>query len=395
MKILMINTVCGITSTGRICADIADLLEKQGHECKIAYGRGVVPEKCKKYTVKIGGRFNTPLHALASRVFDNTGFYSKGATKKFIKWAKEYNPDVIHLHNIHGYYINIKLLFEFLKEFKKPVVWTLHDCWSFTGHCPHYVFCGCEKWKTQCYSCPQKKEYPASLVFDNSKKNYALKKEMFCGVENLTIATPSKWLKSQVEQSFLKEYCVNVVNNGIDLELFKPIESDFKEKNNIENKKIVLGVANVWSDKKGIHDFVKLAHMLDDSYKIVLVGDLRGEQIPDNILHIHHTNSQSELSQIYTAADVFVNPTYEEVFGLVNVEALACGTPVITYNTGGSPEIVNDLSGRVVDCGDVDGLALAIKEFSATPDVCIENAKKFDKKERFIEYTDLYKELLK
>lgn len=394
MKILMINTVCGITSTGRICADIADLLEKQGHQCKIAYGRGVVPEKCKKYAVKIGGRFNTPLHALGSRIFDNTGFYSKGATKKFIKWAKEYNPDVIHLHNVHGYYINIKLLFEFLKEFKKPVVWTLHDCWAFTGHCSYYDSCQCEKWKTQCSKCPKKKEYPASILSDRSKKNYKLKNELFNGVESLTIVTPSKWLKEQVEQSFIKDCNVKVINNGIDLSMFNPSESDFRKNNGLEGKKIILGVANIWTERKGMNDFIEVSKRLDNNYKIVLVGNLYGQTVPEDIIHIKSTNDQKELAQIYTAADVFVNPTYEDNFPTTNIESLACGTPVITYNTGGSPESLNEFCGRVVERGDVDGLALAIKEFSATPDACIENAKKFDKKARFLEYTELYKELL-
>lgn len=395
MKILMINAVCGITSTGRICTDVADLLTEQGHECRIAYGRGKVPDKYLKYAVKIGSDIDTKIHGLSTRVFDNTGFCSVGATKRFIKWIKDYDPDIIHLHNIHGYYINIELLFGFLKEYNKPVLWTLHDCWAYTGHCAHYTFCGCDRWLDGCFACPQKKTYPASFVFDRSKLNYINKKRIFTGVNNLTVITPSQWLKGEVEKSFLKEYEVKAINNGIDLNIFKPFQSDFKSKYGINDKKIVLGVANVWSKRKGVVDIIQLSDKLDDSYKIVIVGDLRNEVVPEKILHIAHTNSPEELAQIYTAADVFVNPTYEDNFPTTNLESMACGTPVITYKTGGSPEAIDKNCGAVVECGNVDAIIAAIQDLMTNGNECINASLNYDKKLCFQQYINLYKEMLK
>lgn len=393
MKVLMINSVCGVTSTGRICADIADLLTENGHECKIAYARGIVPEKWQKYAVKIGMDMDVNIHAMSTRIFDNTGFGSKRATRKFLKWVEEYKPDVIHLHNLHGYYIHIGLLFDFLKKYNKPVVWTLHDCWTFTGHCPHYSFVQCDKWLTECYKCPLKGEYPASSVFDRSKKNYRQKKQFFNGVKNMTIVTPSQWLKEEVEKSFLKNYTVKVIHNGIDTEIFKPLQSDFKAKHGLEGKKIVLGVANVWTKRKGIDDFIRLAEHLPQSYKIVLVGDLRGENIPKSILHISHTDSQQELAEIYSVAEVFLNPTYEDTFPTTNLESLACGTPVLTYRTGGSPESLNACCGAVVPMGDTAALENQIFNIHYDREKCYEQGLSFERKTRFEDYVNLYKEL--
>lgn len=344
MKILMINVVCGIRSTGRICTDLADALSEQGHTVKIAYGREDVPDKYKKYAVRIGTDIDVKIHGIQSRIFDNTGFGSKRATHKFIEWVKEFDPDVIHLHNIHGYYINIELLFNYLAKANKRVIWTLHDCWAFTGHCPHFSYIKCDKWKTGCSKCPQKKEYPTSLLADNSKNNWIKKKALFTSVKDMTIVTPSQWLADLVKQSYLGKYPAIVIHNGIDTSVFKPTPSDFRKKNGLEDKKILLGVASAWSDKKGLSDFIKLSEELDEKYKIVLVG-LSEEQmktLPSNIIGITRTNSTKELAEIYTAADVFLNLTYEDNYPTVNLEAQACGTPVITYRTGGSVESVNN-----------------------------------------------------
>jgi len=344
MKILMINSVCGIRSTGRICTDLADALSEQGHTVKIAYGREDVPDKYKKYAVRIGTDTDVKIHGVQSRIFDNTGFGSKHATHKFIEWVKKFDPDVVHLHNIHGYYINIEILFNYLAESNKRVIWTLHDCWAFTGHCPHFSYIKCDKWKTGCSKCPQKKEYPTSLIADNSKNNWIKKKALFTSVKEMTIVTPSQWLADLVKQSYLGKYPVIVIHNGIDTSVFKPTPSDFRKKNGLEDKKIILGVASAWSDKKGLSDFIKLSEELDEKYKIVLVG-LSEEQmktLPSNIIGITRTNSTKELAEIYTAADVFLNLTYEDNYPTVNLEAQACGTPVITYRTGGSVESVNN-----------------------------------------------------
>lgn len=342
MKILMINSVCGRGSTGRICTDIAEMLEKEGHECKIAYGRESVPQKYQKYAVRIGNELGVNIHAGLSRIFDDCGFHSHFATKKFVRWVKEYNPDMIHLHNLHGYYLNLKILFDYLRTCGKKIIWTLHDCWAFTGHCSYFSFVGCDKWKRQCEHCVQKKTYPKSMLVDNSRRNFEKKKQLFTGIPNLTIVTPSKWLAGVVKESFLKDYPIKVIHNGIDLNVFKPTSSNFRERYNLENKKIILGVASVWDDRKGLKDFLKLSELIDDNTRIVLVGvnDKQIKLLPPKIIGIRRTNSTKELAEIYTAANVFFNPTYEDNYPTVNLEAQACGTPVITYNTGGSIESV-------------------------------------------------------
>lgn len=378
MKVLMINSVCGIRSTGRICTDIAQELENNGHECKIAYGREAVPARFEKYAVRIGSDFGVKLHAGLSRIFDKSGFYSRRATAKFIKWIKTYDPDIIHLHNLHGYYLNVETLFKYLKQANKPVVWTLHDCWTFTGHCPYFDMSGCEKWKTGCAHCPQKKQYPVSLVFDNSKKNYLRKKACFTDVDNLTIVSPSQWLKDLVGNSFLREYPVNVIANGVDIEVFKPTNGDFKSRYGLDGKTVILGVAGVWEERKGLNDFIRLAKILDDRYRIVLVGlsDAQLAELPENVIGIKRTNNVSELAEIYTAADVLFNPTYEDNYPTVNLEAQACGTPVITYTTGGSGESVP--TENVVPRGDLQSVIkllegnLPVKDVKNTKDFCDE-----------------------
>ena len=331
MKVLFINVTCGVGSTGRICTDIADMLISEGHECKIAYGRKTVPEKYKDIAYRIGSDFGVKVNGVKARLFDNEGFNARSATKKLIKWIKHYNPDVIHLHNLHGYYLNVKLLFDYLKTCGKKVVWTLHDCWSFTGHCTHFQVPHCDKWQTECGKCIRAKDYPKA-IFSHAKRNFKRKKQIFCGVPNLTIVTPSKWLAKLVKQSFLKEYPVQVINNGIDLTVFKPTASDFRKKYGLQNKKVILGVANVWEKRKGFDDFLELAKLISDDYRIVLVGvtDEQLKKLPPKVIGIKRTNSATELAQIYTAADVLFNPTYEDNYPTVNLEAQACGTPVIT-----------------------------------------------------------------
>lgn len=358
MKILLINSVCGIRSTGRICTDIAEELKKQGHEVKIAYGRENVPEQYRKYAVRIGSERSVRKNALSCRMFDNDGFAAKRATEKFLEWADAYSPDLLWLHNLHGYYINVELLFAWIKS--RPnmqVKWTLHDCWTFTGHCSHFTFVKCDQWRTHCQRCVQKRRYPASKLMGRCASNFDRKKAAFTGVARMTLITPSKWLANLVRESFLKDYAVEVRYNTVDPDVFKPTPSDFREKYRLEGKKIVLGVASVWDERKGLNDFIKLSEMLDDSYAIVLVGlsQKQMKKLPQTILGIRRTNSAKELAAIYTAADVFVNPTYEDNFPTVNLEAIACGTPVVTYNTGGSPEAVENKN-CVVDTGNIGEL---------------------------------------
>lgn len=391
MKVFQINSTCGFGSTGRIAVDILKELEKNGGEGVIAYGRNSAPQNVNSY--RIGSDLDVKIHGVLSRITDRQGFYSSSATKKLIEKIKDYNPDIIHLHNIHGYYLNVAILFEFLKEYNKPIVWTLHDCWAFTGHCAYFSFNGCEKWKTECNTCPLKKDYPTSLVMDNSNKNYKQKKELFTKPASITFVTPSNWLKDLTEKSFLGKYPVKVINNGIDLNKFKPTESDFREKNNLQDKFIILGVASVWEERKGLKDFIKLNEMLCENEKIVLVGldDNQLATLPQNIIGIKRTNSIEELAELYSAADVFVNPTYEDNYPTTNLEAISCGTPVVTYITGGSPESVFEGNGYSVPQGDINAIYNAIKKVDGckTPTNDF-----FDASKRYKEYVDLYKEIL-
>lgn len=394
MKVLQINSVCGIGSTGRIATDIHNILIEQGHESYIAYGRDL-PKNCEN-AIRIGSKIDNYTHVAKTRLLDKHGFGSIQATKEFINRIKDIDPDIIHLHNIHGYYINVEILFNYLKEANKPVVWTLHDCWSFTGHCSHFDYIGCNKWKTGCFNCPQKQEYPKSILINNSEQNFHRKSEAFTGVENLTIVTPSKWLAQLVNESFLNDYRIEIIHNGIDLEVFKPTKSSFREKYNLQNKFIILGVASTWTNRKGLEEFVKLSHELDKDEVIVLVGvtEKQINQIPQNIIGITRTNNVEELVDIYSSADVFVNPTLEEVLGMTNIEALACGTPVVTFDTGGSPECIDNNTGIVVEKENLKQLRKTIfniKENSFNESTLIERSRKlYNKNERYQEYLDLY-----
>lgn len=366
MKVLLVNVCCGTGSTGRICTDIATNLEKQGHDVRIAYGRDEVPDQYKRFAVRIGTDFDWKLHALQTRLFDTNGFCSNRATKTFLKWAEEFNPELIWLHNIHGYYINVEMLFSWIKKHPNiKVKWTLHDCWAFTGHCAYFTIAKCEQWKTKCVNCSQKNSYPKCIVYSNVERNYNRKKIAFTGVKNLTLITPSKWLADLTRKSFLKEYPVEVRYNTIDKNIFKPTSSDFRKKYGLENKYIVLGVANVWDERKGLQDFYKLAQMLDDNYAIVLVGlnDKQIADLPKKIKGIKRTNSVTELVAIYSAADIFVNTSKEETFGMTTAEADACGTKTIVYEGTACGELASANRSLVVK-QDINAVYKAITDKS-------------------------------
>lgn len=364
MKYLFINSVAGFGSTGRIAAEKCRELIKEGHECVLAFGRDKA--NCDDIrTVQIGSALDFKLHGLRTRLLDDHGFGSKAATRRFLKWAEDYDPDVIWLHNVHGYYIHIGLLFSWLKGSGKKIIWTLHDCWAFTGHCAYFDFVGCDKWKTGCRSCPQKGSYPASMGLDSSRSNYERKKSLFTGIPNVTLTVPSYWLEARVKQSFLKEYPVEVVYNTVNTEIFKPTPSDFRQKHGLEEKKIILGVASVWDARKGLKDFLALSELLDDRYKIVLIG-LSKEQIdalPESILGLPRTNSMQELAESYSAADVYVNPSTEETFGMTAMEARCCGTEAVVYENTACEEIVNQFGGIAVPRG-AEHLLAAIRKLT-------------------------------
>ncbi|THE09065.1 glycosyltransferase, partial [Bacillus timonensis] len=305
---------------------------------------------------------------------------------------------------IHGYYIHVGLLFKYLKSKNKPIVWTLHDCWPFTGHCVYFDFVNCPRWKTGCYECPQKSTYPSSLMLDKSNKNFFDKKEIFTGVKNMTIITPSKWLADLVKESFLGNYKVKVINNGIDLDLFKPTESIFRKKYKLENKFVILGVASPWSKRKGFESFIQLAKYLSEDERIVMVGltEKQIKHLPSNIIGINRTDSVQELAEIYSMADVFVNPTLEDNFPTTNLESLACGTPVITFNTGGSVEAIREeKTGYIVKKGDIKAVLKKVEKIKSDGKEfyfqnCVDRANGlYDKNVKYHEYIEYYNSLLK
>lgn len=396
MKILEINQV-NFGSTGHIMLQIADLATKKGHEVICSFYARRNKDKDKN-CIYIGNKISHNIHKKLYRKTGNNGCYSKISTWNFLRKVKKFDPDLIHIHNLHNCYINLPMLFDYIKKNNKKVVWTLHDCWSFTGQCPYFTAVGCEKWKTGCHDCEQINRYPSCSV-DRTDKMWKLKKEWFTGVQNLTIVTPSQWLADLVKQSFLKDYPVKVINNGIDLDVFKPTESDFRTKHNLEDKKIILGVASVWEVRKGLDVFIELSKRLDDRYKIVLVGtnDEVDKKLPEGIISIHRTSNQKELAELYTAADVFFIPTREDNFPTVNMESLACGTPVLTFNTGGSPEMVDEATGVVLmneDIASVEQAVISMCESGKySKEACTERAKQYDSGLKYNEYLSLFENI--
>ena len=394
MKVLQINTF-GNLSTGKIAVDIYRTLRARGNEGAVAFARNEVPGDVPSF--KIGNPLSVYTDGVLTRLTDKAGHYSKGATEKLIKQIKEYDPDIIHLHNLHGYYINVPMLFDYLKEADKPVVWTLHDCWAYTGHCCYYSMAGCDKWKlTGCTKCPQKKAYPASIFKDNSSKNFSEKNQMFHSVKNLHLVCVSKWLDNEFRASFLKDIPSRVIYNGIDTSVFKPSSGNFRIKYDVGDKRIVLGVASTWDTRKGLADFIGLSKILDERYKIVLVGlnDKQKASLPDNMIGIGRTDGPKELAEIYSASNVLFNASVEETFGLPNVESLACGTPVVAYNCTGIPETMTENDGYIVEPHDLKTVALKIGEICDAGKRIEVSSFRFPKDKTYEAYMKLYEEIV-
>ena len=350
MKIVHINTF-PYKATGMIMMNVHKALLKNGQQSYVVWGRGRKPENNNE--ISIEDNIGIKYHGVYRRLTDKTGFASKRATKALLSELDRIKPDIVHLHNIHGYYVNIEMLFSFLKNKSIKVVWTLHDCWSFTGHCAYFDAVGCEKWKVGCNNCPQKNTYPSSILLDNSSWNWNKKKDLFTGAD-ITLVTPSEWLKKLVKQSFLKDYPTIVINNGIDLSVFKPTTDEtyldnLRSKYGLDNRPIILGVASEWTKRKGLFDFVELSQTLLE-YQFVVVGltEKQIKSIPKTLKGIKRTNNVQELVGLYSLATIFFNPTYEDNYPTTNLEAIACGTPVFTYDTGGSPESIVNGFGKVI-----------------------------------------------
>lgn len=397
MKIALINTVAGTGSIGRITQSLYREIENNGDEAILIYGRGTCAADIHSY--KVGTVADFFWHVLRHFFTGMGGFFSTRRTRLLIEHLEREKPDLIHLHNIHGFYLDCEELFAYIKRAGIPVVWTLHDCWSFTGHCAYFDYAGCEKWKTGCYDCPQyRNAYPYSLFRDNTRNAYARKKHSFQNVDSLVIVTPCEWLKRKVQASYLSEYPVKVIYNGIDTNKFYP------EKSNMNTDRyILLGVANIWEKRKGLIYFEKLLKSLGEEYTGVLVGvnhsqcrKLRKE-FPENRLKlIQHTRDVDELRKLYNEATVFVNPTLEDNFPTTNLEAMACGLPVVAFDTGGCAEAVQGTNGVIVPKKDVTKLTEAVQMVCRRETAEREKKGKlkiFDNRKMLEEYTKLYQQL--
>lgn len=363
-KLIQINTVCN-GSTGNIMRQIQMAAQKEGYETLSFYGRrkGYSELPCERF----GSFFGFWFHVIWTTITDRQGLGSYFITKKMVRRLREEKPDIIHMHNIHGYYLNYPILFRYLREeFRGQIVWTFHDCWPITGHCPHFVIAGCDKWKQKCKKCPNKGVYPTSWFLDSSEYNFKIKKELFSGFDNMIITTPSQWMREQIEQSFLKDIKTEVVSNGIDLNIFYPRKNyNVIQKYAIPiDKKVILGVASIWEERKGFGTFIDLAKALGEKYVIILVG-LNKHQVTKmlpNMVGVRKTENREELAELYSRADVFLNPSQEESFSLVTIEAMACGTPVVALDSSAVKELVNKCNGIVLHEPDIEDYADAIKE---------------------------------
>lgn len=404
VKILRITSSLNTGAIGKTAEQLGQLVLKEGWESYCAFSRFGNPSSSQ--TIKVGGRLSIWFHVLIARLFDLCGYGSYFATKKLVKVIVQISPDLIHLHNIHSYDYNLNVLFNFLKGSNIPVVWTQHDCWAYTGHCPFYSMIDCNKWKTGCHACPQSHEYPKSWFFDGSRRNYKHKKKLFCSLQNVHIVAVSGWMKNELTNSFLSKYPIKLIYNGIDTSIFRPHQDkivEVRRKYGLGDKKLLIGVAAIWEPRKGIEDYIKLNKILSNDYQIVLVGisEKIKKHIPEKIKVIGRTESMEELALLYCTSTVSLNLSLEESFGKTTAEALACGIPCIVYDCTASPELVDEKTGIVVESGDVMGVWNAIKEISSwdlekTSELCRDRAcNLFSKDKNYKQYINLYKDILK
>lgn len=407
-RLVQINPVVRVsTSTGRIMQEIGELAMGNGWQSYIAYSRGrdgIRP--CRSELIPVGNRLSVLCHGVATRLFDRHGLASRLATIQFIRRLESIRPDIIHIHNIHGYFLDYRLLFSYLSRCSVPVVWTVHDCWLYTGHCYYYSYIGCDRWQTGCGHCPQRGEFPRSLWMDRSRRNFQDKRTAFTSVPpgRLTIVPVSRWIRDEMRKSFFRDYDFRVIHNGINIKVFdiSGPTGDVRRRYRLAGRHIILGVASIWSREKGFDDFISLARLLNDDEVIVLVGVKAGElrRLPSNVIGISRTENISQLAQLYSAADVFVNPTWQDNYPTVNMEAIACGTPVVTYRTGGSVEAVTDDTGFIVGQGDIGALLTAVRTVIMRgkdyyrPRCRAYALAHFNKEDRYADYLSLYDRLL-
>ncbi len=394
----MINTV-PTGSHGRLMDDLRRASEAAGFETMLAVGRGADGHD---RAVPIGTRRDVRLHGLLTRAFDAHGRGSRRATEAFVDALRLFRPDLLHMHNLHGYYLHIETLFRYIRESRVPTVWTLHDAWALTGHCSHYMRVGCDRWRTCCHGCPQKREYPASLWLDASRRNYQVKRSAYQHQPNLTVVSPAQWLFDALEASILRDARRVLIPNGIDLSLFSPARDEtMRARYGVApGQAMLLAVAAPFDERKGFSDALRIAESVGGRVRLVMVGltdrQLRG--LPAHVTGIRRTDGPEALVALYGEADCLVNPTYEDTYPTVNMEAIACGTPVAAYRVGGCADQIDGTVGAAVTPGDFRALADAAMTLArAKPRVtaaCRARAEQyFDRRHAIASYIALYREM--
>ncbi len=392
MRVASINTVAEISNApGRIMTDIGAAVLNNGGEVFIAYGRGEGCNIASSY--KIGDTFDFIKHTSLSRIFDSEGLHSRKATMKLIQRLERFSPEIIHLHNIHGHYINYKILMQWLNATNIPAVWTMHDCWAFTGHCAYYSANKCNKWKdSSCRDCKFKKSYPRSIIYSKSERNFARKSTAFKSLNNLSIVAVSQWLADEIRQSFLGDYPIKVIPNGINTEVFKPYPSTIGKKHRI------IGAAANWRENKNIDFFNRLASKLPDDYEIALAGDIPCK-IDKKIISVGKIIDNAELAKFYSTGNVFINSSREETFGMTTIEAMSCGVPVIVNNVTAIPETIAPGTGFAIDIDNIEHVLNTIEKIRSSKepmaDACRRHVVENYPRERMVQnYLNLYTDIL-
>lgn len=399
MKVVQINGVSSTGSTGKIVSQLSDVMNAQGIENYIIssgykeHNRAGNVFFCSSY-------WEVKLHQLIGTILGDSGFHSRLATCRAIRFIKKVNPDIVQLHNIYSYFLNVEVLLKYLKRNNIPTVWTMHDFWSITGHCTHFEAVGCNKWQTQCENCPQKHTFPYSRFWDRSKELYGRKKRLFENWSGLQIVTVSSWVRVNAEKSYFKDKKITVISNGIDLNAFYP--ENVQKPSAIQGKFVILSVSMGWGEKKGYCDLLDLSKMLREDEVIVLIGltDKQIAELPPNIIGLKRTANIAELRAYYNFSDVYISASVEETMGLTVAEAMACGTPAIVYNKTALPELIGEGCGYVCEKGasclreKIDLVRESKK--SDYSEKCITHVRKnYDKEKQYSRYCKLYEDVLR
>lgn len=400
--VLQINEALAVTSTGHIVEELGRAAEQAGWVCYAAHGARYHKPSALHH-ITLGTRWSEYLHGLLSLIANAHGLGSRIATQKLIKTIEAVRPDIIHLHNLHGYYLNYPMLMQYLAQAQIPVVWTLHDCWTMTGHCAHFASCDCTQWETECHDCPLYADYPRAFGAWHTRRNFSLKKELFTAIPNTHIVCVSNWLSSIAKKSLLSPLPIQTIYNGVDTQLFRPCDTtSLRESVHAQGKKVLLGVASIWNEHKGLYDYIRIAKRLDaQQYLLILIGiDNKKHLFPDNVLCVARTETREELAEYYSMADALLCLSHQETFGLTLAEAMAAGTPCVAYDRTAMSEIVTQETGALVPMGDDDQLLQAIenvctkgKEHYAT--ACRQRScTLFDKANTYQQYIELYNTII-